>query len=227
MIKLLYVEDEPNLAKIVCDALIARHIDVKYISHGHIAFQNFQSFKPDICVLDVMLPHTDGYTIAKQIRQTDKTVPIIFLTAKNLTEDVIEGFQSGGNDFLRKPFSMDELIIRINNLLNLTNRSGIPDSHQEKISIGEYFFYPGRQELVYEKNIKRLSHRETELLTMLSEKKQDTVMRKNILDKIWGHDSQFNSRNLDVYITKLRDYLSADSKVQIITLKGVGYRLVD
>lgn len=227
MIKLLYVEDEPNLAKIVCDTLSSRHIEVKYISQGHLALSAFQSFKPDICVLDVMLPHVDGYTVSKQIRAQDATVPIIFLTAKSLTEDVIDGFNAGGNDYLRKPFSMEELMVRIKNLLKLTNKSISIESNQEELNIGEYRFYTGRQELVLHDKIKRLSHRETELLSMLADKKNESVLRKQILDKIWGNDSQFNSRNLDVYITKLRDYLKEDEKVQIITLKGVGYRLVD
>lgn len=227
MIKLLYVEDEPNLAKIVSDTLRARQIEVKYISHGHLALSAFQSFKPDICVLDVMLPHVDGYTIAKQIRAKDTTVPIIFLTAKSLTEDVLDGFNAGGNDYLRKPFSMEELMVRIKNLLQLTNKNLSIESNQEELNIGKYKFYAGRQELVLEGKTKRLSHRETELLSMLADKKNDTVLRKQILDKIWGNDSLFNSRNLDVYITKLREYLKEDEKIQIITLKGVGYRLVD
>ena len=118
-------------------------------------------------------------------------------------------------------------MVRIKNLLQLTNKSISIDSNQEETTIGKYVFYAGRQELVLDGKTKRLSHRETELLSMLVDKKNDTVMRKQILDKIWGNDSQFNSRNLDVYITKLRDYLKEDEKIQIITLKGVGYRLVD
>lgn len=226
MIKLLYVEDEPNLAKIVCDTLLTRQFEVKHISQGHQAVQTYLTFKPDICILDVMLPHVDGYTIARQIRNLDSAIPIIFLTAKSLTEDVIDGFNAGGNDFLRKPFSMEELLVRIKNLLSMTSKVYMMDVHQDAIPIGQYSFYIGKQELIKDGKVKRLSHRETELLTMLVDKKQETIHRKNILDKIWGNDSQFNSRNLDVYITKLRDYLKEDENVQIITLKGVGYRLV-
>lgn len=231
MIKLLYVEDEPNLAKIVSETLSSRQFEVKLITRGDHALHAFNDFQPDICVLDVMLPHLDGYAVGKLIRHQDKKVPIIFLTAKNQTEDALDGFNSGGNDYIRKPFSMEELIVRIKNLLSLTEK--IPswnfgsDSKAEFTSIGQYQFYKGRQELVFVEKVKRLSHRETELLSMLLDHKHETVLRKKILDKIWGDDSFFNSRNLDVYITKLRDYLKEDEKIQIITLKGVGYRLVD
>lgn len=227
MIKLLYVEDEPNLAKIVSETLSSRQFEVKLITRGDQALHAFNEFQPDICVLDVMLPHLDGYAVSKQIRNQDKKVPIIFLTAKNQTEDALDGFNSGGNDYIRKPFSMEELIVRIKNLLSLTNKIPSIETKQEYIPLGQYQFYQGRQELSIQDKIKRLSHRETELLSMLLQHKHETVLRKSILDKIWGDDSFFNSRNLDVYITKLRDYLKEDEKIQIITLKGVGYRLVD
>jgi DNA-binding response OmpR family regulator len=227
MIKLLYVEDEPNLAKIVSETLSSRQFEVKLITRGDLALHAFNEFQPDICVLDVMLPHLDGYAVSKLIRNQDKKVPIIFLTAKNQTEDALDGFNSGGNDYIRKPFSMEELIVRIKNLLSLTNKIPSIETKQEYIPLGQYQFYQGRQELSIQDKIRRLSHRETELLSMLLQHKHDTVLRKNILDKIWGDDSFFNSRNLDVYITKLRDYLKEDEKIQIITLKGVGYRLVD
>lgn len=231
MIKLLYVEDEPNLAKIVSETLNSRQFEVKHITRGDYALAAFNEFHPDICVLDVMLPHLDGYAVGRLIRNQDHKVPIIFLTAKNQTEDALDGFKSGGNDYIRKPFSMEELIVRIKNLLALTNkiqaRSFEFESKQDYVSIGWYQFYQGRQELLIQDKVKRLSHRETELLSMLLENKGETVLRKNILDKIWGDDSFFNSRNLDVYITKLRDYLKEDAKIQIITLKAVGYRLVD
>ena len=231
MIKLLYVEDEPNLAKIVSETLSSRQFEVKLITRGDHALSAFKEFHPDICVLDVMLPHLDGYAVGRLIRNQDDKVPIIFLTAKNQTEDALDGFRSGGNDYIRKPFSMEELIVRIKNLLALTNKiqtGGFgTDPKQDRISLGSYQFYLGRQELLIEDKVKRLSHRETELLSMLLDNKGETVLRKNILDKIWGDDSFFNSRNLDVYITKLRDYLKEDAKIQIITLKGVGYRLVE
>ncbi|MBK7609040.1 MAG: response regulator transcription factor [Saprospiraceae bacterium] len=227
MIRLLYVEDEPNLAKIVSETLSSRQFEVRLVTRGDHAVSAFTEFQPDICVLDVMLPHLDGYEVSKRIRLQDKNIPIIFLTAKNQTEDALDGFSSGGNDYIRKPFSMEELIVRIKNLLVLVNKTPYPDSKQDFIPLVRYLFFQGRQELLLNEKTKRLSHRETELMSMLLENKHEIVLRKNILDKIWGDDSFFNSRNLDVYITKLRDYLKEDEQIQIITLKGVGYRLVD
>lgn len=231
MIKVLYVEDEANLAKIVMEMLVNRKYDVRLVQRGDLAFHEFKSFSPDICILDVMLPYMDGYEIGKQIRSLNQKVPIIYVTAKGQTEDALMGFSAGGNDYIRKPFSVEELIVRINNLLMLTQSVPPPTQSSSEGSvphaIGQYLFFPGRQELVLGEKTKRLSHRETELLAALVNQKQGTVLRKQILDKIWGNDSFFNSRNLDVYITKLRDYLKEDEKIQIITLKGVGYRLVD
>lgn len=231
MIKVLYVEDEANLAKIVMEMLVNRKYDVRLVQRGDLAFHEFRSYNPDICILDVMLPYVDGYEVGKQIRSLNPKVPIIYVTAKGQTEDALKGFSVGGNDYIRKPFSVEELIVRINNLLHLTHSAlPIAENSSEVIgphSIGQYLFFPGRQELIMGEKIKRLSHRETELLAALVNQKQETVLRKQILDKIWGNDSFFNSRNLDVYITKLRDYLREDEKIQIITLKGVGYRLVD
>ncbi len=227
MIKLLYVEDEPSLAKIVTETLSGRQFEVRHISRGDLAMDAFRDFCPDICVLDVMLPFVDGFSLGKEIRNLNSKVPIIFLTAKGQTEDALQGFGSGGNDYIRKPFSMEELIARIRNLLALAQNHQQPEISADSIAIGRYHFYAGRQELHLGDSIKRLSHRETELLSMLIRQKQEAVLRKTILDKIWGNDSFFNSRNLDVYITKLRDYLKEDEKIQIITLKGVGYRLVD
>ena len=230
MIKVLYVEDEANLAKIVMEMLVNRKYDVRLVQRGDLAFHEFKSYNPDICILDVMLPYVDGYEIGKQIRSLNPKVPIIYVTAKGQTEDALKGFSVGGNDYIRKPFSVEELIVRINNLLHLTHSAPLVESPSEGSgphAIGQYVFFPGRQELILGEKIKRLSHRETELLAALVNQKQETVLRKQILDKIWGNDSFFNSRNLDVYITKLRDYLKEDEKIQIITLKGVGYRLVD
>ncbi len=225
--KILYVEDEIFLGKIVKDSLETRNFEVMMLSEGSTAIEVFQSFRPDICILDIMLPNKDGYTIAEEIRKMSPTMPIIFLTAKSQTEDVLKGFQVGGNDYLRKPFSLEELIVRIQNLLNLTTYTNLNStSKTEVITIGRYHFYPKRHELHLGKEVQKLSHREVELLSILAQNPNTIIERKEILLKVWKDDSFYNSRNLDVYITKLREHLKAENKVQIISLKGVGYRFL-
>jgi DNA-binding response OmpR family regulator len=172
-----------------------------------------------------MLPNKDGFTIADEIRDLNEEVPIIFLTAKTQTEDVVKGFSLGGNDYIRKPFSMEELIVRIQNALK--NKS----EGSQKISggaaiIGKYNFQLNRQTLTIGKEEKKLSYRESELLKVLYENRDKIIDRKDILNLLWGNDSFFNSRNLDVYITKLRSYLKEDPSLEIITIKGIGYRFV-
>lgn len=221
-IKILYVEDEPFLGRIVKESLESREFDVVMITDGDEAIDAFKKEQPDICILDIMLPTKDGYTIAKEIRQIAPAIPIIFVTAKTQTEDLLKGFEVGGNDYIRKPFSMEELIVRINNLLQITQHQKNGSSN-DAITIGSYQFIPMRFELRYKDSIKKLSHRESTLLQTLAENKNATILRKDILLKLWGDDSFFNSRNLDVYITKLRDYLKEDSSIEIITIKGIGY----
>lgn len=220
-IRILYVEDEPFLARIVKESLESRDFEVTMVDDGKDAMARLQALKPDICVLDIMLPSKDGYTLAKEIRQLVPALPIIFVTAKIQTEDLLKGFEAGGNDYIRKPFSMEELIVRVTNLLQLTqSQKATP---HENIMIGRYEFLPLRYELRYDGAVKKLSHRESTLLQALIDNKNTTVLRKDILMKLWGDDSFFNSRNLDVYITKLRDYLREDPSIQIITIKGIGY----
>ena len=224
-IKVLYVEDEPFLAKIVKESLESRSFEVALIADGARALEEFDRCRPDICVLDVMLPNRDGFSIGSEIRERDPDQPIIFLTARNQSQDVLKGFASGGNDYLKKPFSMEELIVRIENLLQLKKGlAQLPEA--EEIRLGRYVFLPRRLELQLEGEARKLSHRETQLLEILARHRNYKVERKTILQEVWGDDSFFNSRNLDVYITKLRDYLRDDPDVQIITLKGVGYRFV-
>ncbi|MBT1710041.1 response regulator transcription factor [Fulvivirgaceae bacterium PWU5] len=220
-VKIFYVEDEPFLARIVKESLESRDFEVTMVDDGKDAIARFQSLKPDICVLDVMLPTRDGYTLAREMRRLAPLLPIIFVTARIQTEDLLKGFEAGGNDYIRKPFSMEELIVRVTNLLQLTQSQKA--TAQENITIGRYEFLPLRYELRYETTVKKLSHRESTLLQTLIDNKNATVLRKDILMKLWGDDSFFNSRNLDVYITKLRDYLKDDPSVQIITIKGIGY----
>lgn len=223
--KVFYVEDELFLGKIVKESFESREYEVIMESDGGKAFELFKSAKPDICVLDIMLPNKDGFAIADEIRSVDEEVPIIFLTAKTQTEDVVKGFSFGGNDYIRKPFSMEELIVRIQNLLR--NKS-TPNSKITGTSakLGKYIFHVNRQVLAGGAEERKLSFRESELLKVLYENRDKIIDRKDILNLLWGNDSFFNSRNLDVYITKLRGYLREDPALEIITIKGVGYRFV-
>jgi DNA-binding response OmpR family regulator len=219
--KILYVEDEPFLGRIVKESLESRDYEVNMVMDGKEVMGSFKQVNPDICVLDVMLPNKDGYAIAQSVRQLNPNIPIIFVTAKTQSEDVIKGFEAGGNDYLRKPFSMEELIVRVNNLLNLTKKTTATGA--ESIVLGKFEFSPNRYELKQGETSRKLSHREAILLQILCENKNNTISRKDILMRVWGDDSFFNSRNLDVYITKLRDYLREDPSIEIITIKGIGY----
>lgn len=223
--KVLYVEDEIFLGKIVKETLETRGFRISMISDGANAVEEFKNFQPEICVLDIMLPNKSGFEIAQEIKAIDPSMPIIFLTAKVQVEDVLKGFETGGNDYLKKPFSMEELIVRIKNLKQLSSgTSSQKNTNSEAISLGNFTFFPKKQELQKPNGETiNLSFRETELLSTLTKSVNQKVLRKDILMRVWNDDSYFNSRNLDVYITKLRDYFKADSKVEIITLKGVGY----
>ena len=223
--KVFYVEDELFLAKIVKESLESRGFEVTMESDGARVLSSFKKSSPDICVLDIMLPNKDGFAIADEIRELNKNIPIIFLTAKTQTEDVVKGFTIGGNDFIRKPFSMEELIVRINNLLRL--KTDQPQTiTTDNVTLGKYTFHLNRQLLNDGKEDRKLSYRETELLKMLYENRNKIIDRKEILNMLWSNDSFFNSRTLDVYITKLRSYLKDDSSLEIITIKGVGYRFL-
>src|SRR5215217_5858481 len=221
--KVLYVEDEIFLAKIVSETLQGRGYEVILESDGGKAVQQFSDVKPDVCILDIMLPNKDGFSIADEIREKDGQVPIIFLSAKSQTSDVVNGFKLGANDYIRKPFSIEELIVRIENVLKTKSQ---PADEREEIAIGKYTFNIKRQTLNHPSEQRKLSYRESELLKLLCENRDKVVERSEILTLLWGSDSFFNSRNLDVYITKLRNYLKHDPSIEIITIKGIGYRFV-
>lgn len=223
--KILYVEDETNLGKIVSEALEGRGFEVALVKDGIRALEKLAAFRPDVCVLDVMLPNMDGFELGKKIRDRFSRIPIVFLTAKSQTADVIKGFSSGGTDYIRKPFSMEELIVRINNQLQLVIDSQAWQQ-QDEILLGSSRFLPSRFELYTSKKIYKLSNREAEVLRLLSSHINKPIDRKMILMEIWGDDSFFHSRNLDVYIRKLREYFATESGIEIITLKGKGYQFV-
>jgi DNA-binding response OmpR family regulator len=222
-INILYVEDEQFLGKIVKETLESRGFKVTMEDDGAKVLEVFKNTKPDICVLDVMLPNRSGFELAKEIRQIRQDIPIIFLTAKTLIEDVVKGFSMGGNDYIRKPFSMEELIVRMKNLLSARQSQ---HTESDQLTIGHFRFMLQRQILELDGNEKKLSYREAELLKFLWLNRENIIDRRELMNHIWGNDSFFNSRNLDVYITKLRGYLKEDPSIEIITIKGVGYRFV-
>ena len=183
----------------------------------------FHKEKPAILVLDVMMPKKDGFTLAKEIRALDAEIPIIFLTAKSQTKDVVEGFSLGGNDYLKKPFSMEELIVRINNLLKRRNNT----AQDEKIKIGNYIFEFKKQQLQFKNNDPiTLTHREAHLLFHLSKNRNNVLDRSMILQKLWKNDDFFSGRSMDVFITKLRKKLAMDKSIQIVNVRGFGYKLI-
>lgn len=222
--KILYVEDEQFLARIVKETLELKDYEVVHVKDGGRVMEALQNFQADICVLDVMLPNIDGFTLGTTIRQLHPQLPIIFLTAKTQTGDVLKGFSSGGTDYLKKPFSMEELMVRIENQLKISGKGQSPSkSAEEAIILGKSTFYPAQYELHINGGIIKLSHREAQVLRMLCSNANQPIERKLLLNTIWGDDSFFNSRNLDVYIRKLREHFSTEDAVEIITLKGIGY----
>ncbi|MFV0328644.1 MAG: response regulator transcription factor [Dysgonomonas sp.] len=222
-IKVLLVEDEPALSMIVKDALEKREFSVECAENGNIGLEMFHKIKPDIVVADIMMPKMDGFSMAQLIRQSDKQTPILFLSAKSRTDDVVQGFEIGGNDYLKKPFGMDELIVRIKALLNRVQNE-IP---QNKIyQIGEYTFDPIQQKLVHSQKTEILSHREAAILERLCSNQNNIVENKAVLMELWGDDSFFNTRSLHVFIVKLRKKLSFDSRIQIINIRGIGYKMI-
>jgi DNA-binding response OmpR family regulator len=227
-IKVLYAEDEIFLGKIVKETLESRGFEVTMVTDGASVLGVFRSSAPDVCVLDVMLPGRNGFELATDIRAVNDDIPIIFLTAKTQTEDLIRGFRTGGNDYIRKPFSMEELIVRIENALRVRHSDGAAGliAGGETIAIGGYVFHTHRQILTYCSEERKLSYRESELLKQLWAGRDRIIQREDILRAIWGNDSFLNSRNLDVYITKLRNYLKQDPRIEILTIKGIGYRFV-
>lgn len=222
LIKILLAEDEPSLGQIIKESLETRNFEVLLCANGEEAYKVYKTENPILLVLDVMMPKKDGFTLAKEIRTENPDIPIIFLTAKSQTEDVVEGFSIGGNDYLKKPFSMEELIVRINALL----KRGKNELNTEPIPIGKFIFNLKKQTLQINDKVETLTHREAHLLYHLIKNKNQVLERSFILKKLWGDDDFFNARSMDVFITKLRKKLKEDSAIQIINVRGYGYKLI-
>lgn len=220
--KILLAEDEVALGTIVKESLETRGFEVHYAVDGEEAKRLYLSSKPELLVLDVMMPKMDGFTLVKEIRKMDDRIPIIFLTAKSRTEDVVEGFGYGANDYLKKPFSMEELIVRIKALLD--RKPG--KAATEDVPIGRYQFNFSKQSLGFEGSEIMLTHREAQLLHELYRHKNELTERTLILNTLWGNDDFFSARSMDVFITKLRKKLTLDDDIQIMNVRGYGYKLV-
>lgn len=221
-IKVVLAEDEASLGMIVKESLETRDFEVFHAVNGEEALEMYHKEKPDVLVLDVMMPLKDGFSLAKEIRALDKSTPILFLTAKSQVSDVVDGFNMGGNDYLKKPFSMEELIVRIKALLNRITLT----IDLQNIVIGKYVFNYNKQLLTFNGEEQQLTHRETQLLFYLYEKRNEILDRSFILNKLWGNDDFFNARSMDVFISKLRKKLSKDETIEIINSRGYGYKLI-
>lgn len=225
-LKVFYIEDEPALGKIVADTLTSQGYEVLWETDGTKVISHFEEYLPDICVLDIMLPGIDGYSLCRTIRGMYPILPVIFLTAKTETSDLVKGFEAGGTDYIRKPFSIEELIIRIENQIRLGRNNQAGQFTSDEIKIGRHLLLPGKYELVSSGKTIMLSNRDMQIIKLLYANRNKVTLRKDILLSVWGDDSYFNSRTLDVYIRKIRAYLESDPAVKIITLKGNGYLFI-
>jgi len=226
--KIVLIEDEQALGLIIKDSLETRGFEVIYIADGKLAYDLYISEKPDLILLDVMLPSINGFMIAEKIRLENKHTPILFLTARTMPEDVLNGYMAGGNDYLKKPFDMEELVVRIKVLLNqnrlLENEAS--DSSLSVVQIGNYSYDMWRGVLLHRGIAKQLTGRESEVLKALYQNRNRLLDRKLFLKQVWGDDDFFSSRSLDVFITKLRRHFRHDPMVQIINHRGFGYKLI-
>ena len=221
-ITILYVEDELSLGKITNDTLKKNGFNVIWAKDGKEALEIILKSKIDIAVIDIMMPKLDGFNLVIEIRKTNNLLPILFLTARVLTEDVIKGFEIGGNDYMKKPFSIEELIIRIKELLKRNKISNPLNTYL----IGKYTFNYVRMEITLQDQKISLTHRENEIIKRLYLKTNEIVSRTEILIDLWGDDSYYNGRSLDVFITKIRKYFSEDQSIAIKNIRGVGYKLI-
>ena len=223
-VRILLAEDDENLGSLLQEYLQAKNYEADWLNNGEKAFRAFEKNHYDICVLDVMMPVKDGFTLASEIRMLDKNIPIVFLTAKSMKDDVLEGFSIGADDYITKPFSMEELIFRIEAIMRRIK--GGSDPKDNIYDIGQFKFDTQKQTLINGDFKQKLTTKETDLLKLLSSNMNRILERNFALKAIWIDDNYFNARSMDVYITKLRKYLREDPKVQIINVHGKGYKLV-
>ncbi|HPF50083.1 MAG TPA: response regulator transcription factor [Draconibacterium sp.] len=223
--KLLLAEDDENLGLLLKEYLVAKGYDADLYPDGEAAYKGFMKEHYDICILDVMMPKKDGFTLAKDIRIVNAEIPVIFLTAKNMKDDVLEGFKMGADDYITKPFSMEELIMRIEAILRRTSQEGASGS-QQIFTLGRFTFDTRKQTLSEGEESVKLTTKESELLKLLCQNANKVLERNYALKSIWIDDNYFNARSMDVYITKLRKHLKDETSVEIINVHGKGYKLI-
>ncbi len=224
--RILLVEDDPSLGPLLQEYLDAKGFETKLADDGKKGADTFFKGSFDLLLLDVMMPVKDGITLAKEIRVSDKNIPIIFLTAKSMKEDTIEGFSAGADDYITKPFSMEELLARVTAVLRRTNKVRSSESEEVNFKIGKYQFNSEKQILQHNGIEQKLTTKESQLLRLLCVHQNDVLDRTFALKSIWQDDNYFNGRSMDVYIAKLRKYLKDDSKVEIINIHGKGFKLL-
>ena len=225
MIPILLIEDQVELCVILKDTLALYDFDVTYALNGDDGYNEFISLDPKLVIIDIMMPGSDGFSAVKKIRLVNKDVPIIMLTAKPLTEDLVKAFDLGCNDFVRKPFAMEELIARIKSFTKVSGNAA--GAAQNIYRLGSFSLNASTQELTNDSKRFQLSYKEVELLKRLCEAKSTVVDRQDLLMELWGSDNVFNNKTMNVYISRLRNYLDSDKSVEILTIRGFGYKLIE
>ena len=223
--RILLAEDDNNLGILLRNYLTAKNYETELFVNGNLALEAFSNGSFGLCILDIMMPEMDGLTLAREIRLTNPDIPVIFLTAKNQKDDIIEGFKSGADDYITKPFSMEELLYRIEAILRRTSPPGV-NKKDDSYNIGAYSFDSLKQMLAYNDQIIKLTTKESELLELLCRHGNEILERNYALKTIWIDDNYFNARSMDVYITRLRKYLRKDPSVKILNIHGRGYKLI-
>ena len=223
---ILLAEDDPNLGTVLKDSLEMENNYVELYTDGEQAWKAFNKDDFDICILDVMMPLKDGFTLAKEIKKVAPQMPIIFLTAKSMKEDKLEGFKLGADDYITKPFSFEELQLRIDAVMRRVNSAMLPSDQQDEFTIGKYTYVDNERSLKLGDTITKLTTKEAELLKLLAHNINKIVDRDVALKSIWGNDNYFTGRSMDVYITKLRKYLKEDEQLEIVNIHGQGFKLI-
>lgn len=224
--RVLLVEDDANLGNLLLEYLQAKEYDTTLATNGKEGLTQFKNNVFDVCIFDVMMPIMDGFTLAREVRKLDAETPIVFLTAKSMKEDTIEGFNAGGDDYLTKPFSMEELLLRLKAILRRTKNQTLTNSDQNNFEVGNYKFDFNLQKLEVGGKAQKLTTREAELLKLLCINVNDVLDRTFALKSIWHDDNYFNGRSMDVYIAKLRKYLREDPNLEIVNVHGKGFKLL-